>query len=188
MEGAAIEIEDLHVVRGGRPVLDGVSLHVASGSVKGLLGPGGCGKSTLMRTIVGVQIVGSGRVTVLGDRAGPLDALPLTYAYSALAHATCSGSLGGAMAVDVAVILGATLVALALGGSLSSAGLRERLPGDLGGAKRYGDDRHRRDIQQLACDGPESLVQTGVLLVTDDDSMRAVVPRGFYQGSDGITV
>jgi ABC-2 type transport system ATP-binding protein len=58
------------VVRGGRPVLDGVSLHVASGSVTGLLGPSGCGKSTLMRTIVGVQIVAGGLVRVLGDRAG----------------------------------------------------------------------------------------------------------------------
>jgi len=67
---AAIAIEDLHVVRGGRPVLDGVSLEVARGSVTGLLGPSGCGKSTLMRAIVGVQVVAGGRVTVLGDQAG----------------------------------------------------------------------------------------------------------------------
>jgi ABC-2 type transport system ATP-binding protein len=67
---AAIEIEDLHVVRGGRPVLDDVSLRVASGSVTGLLGPSGCGKSTLMRAIVGVQIVAGGRVSVLGDLTG----------------------------------------------------------------------------------------------------------------------
>ena len=70
MGDAAIEIEDLHVVRGGRPVLDDVSLRVASGSVTGLLGPSGCGKSTLMRAIVGVQIVAGGRVSVLGDQAG----------------------------------------------------------------------------------------------------------------------
>src|ERR1039457_1702160 len=70
MDDAAIEIEDLHVVRGGRSVLDGVSLHVAGGSVTGLLGPSGCGKSTLMRAIVGVQIVAGGLVRVLGDRAG----------------------------------------------------------------------------------------------------------------------
>jgi ABC-2 type transport system ATP-binding protein len=68
--GAAIEIEDLNVVRGGRPVLDGLCLRVASGSVTGLLGPSGCGKSTLMRAIVGVQIVAGGRVSVLGDQAG----------------------------------------------------------------------------------------------------------------------
>jgi len=70
MPPAAIEIEDLHVARGGRPVLHGLSLRVATGSVTGLLGPSGCGKSTLMRAIVGVQVVQAGRVSVLGQRAG----------------------------------------------------------------------------------------------------------------------
>jgi ABC-2 type transport system permease protein len=41
--------------------------------------------------------------------------LPLTYAYDALARATRSGALGGRMAIDICVILSATLVALALG-------------------------------------------------------------------------
>ncbi|HEU4656369.1 MAG TPA: ABC transporter ATP-binding protein [Capillimicrobium sp.] len=67
---AAIGIEHLHVVRGGRVVLDDVSLSVPAGSVTGLLGPSGCGKTTLMRAIVGVQIVAGGRVTVLGLPAG----------------------------------------------------------------------------------------------------------------------
>jgi ABC-2 type transport system permease protein len=53
------------------------------------------------------------------DMAGALYgvswALPLTYAYDALARATRSGSLSGRMAIDVCVILGATLVALGLG-------------------------------------------------------------------------
>ncbi len=68
--GAAIEIEGLRVRRGGRPVLRDVSLTVESGRVTGLLGPSGCGKTTLMRAIVGVQIVESGVVTVLGEPAG----------------------------------------------------------------------------------------------------------------------
>jgi len=67
---AAVEIEDLRVVRGGRRVLDGVCVRVTPGSVTGLLGPSGCGKSTLMRAMVGVQIVAGGRVRVLGDEAG----------------------------------------------------------------------------------------------------------------------
>ena len=67
---AAIEIERLHVVRGGRTVLANLSLQVDAGSVTGLLGPSGSGKTTLMRSIVGVQIVESGRVDVLGLPAG----------------------------------------------------------------------------------------------------------------------
>lgn len=70
MADAAIEIEDLHVVRGGRLVIDGLDLHVAAGAVTGLLGPSGCGKTTLMRAIVGVQIIQARRMTVLGEPAG----------------------------------------------------------------------------------------------------------------------
>ena len=40
------------------------------GSITGLLGPSGCGKTTLIRCIVGTQIVSSGKVTVLGKPAG----------------------------------------------------------------------------------------------------------------------
>jgi ABC-2 type transport system ATP-binding protein len=70
MPGAAIEVRDLRVRRGGKLVLDGLALDVAAGSVTGLLGPSGSGKSTLIRSIVGVQIVESGDVRVLGRPAG----------------------------------------------------------------------------------------------------------------------
>ena len=66
----AVEVDGLHVLRGGRPALDGIELDVARGTVTGLLGPSGSGKSTLMRAIVGTQIVASGSVTVLGEPAG----------------------------------------------------------------------------------------------------------------------
>ena len=69
-EPAAIVVDGLRVRRGGRAVLRDLSFAVASGSVTGLLGPSGCGKTTLMRAIVGVQIVESGRVEVLGAPAG----------------------------------------------------------------------------------------------------------------------
>ena len=70
MEAPTIQVEHLHVVRGGRTVIDDLSLEVVPGRVTGLLGPSGCGKSTLMRSIVGVQVVAGGRVTVLGRGAG----------------------------------------------------------------------------------------------------------------------
>jgi ABC-2 type transport system ATP-binding protein len=70
VEGAAIEVSKLKVVRGGREVLPAISLDVAAGSITGLLGPSGSGKTTLMRTIVGVQIVAAGQVVVLGEPAG----------------------------------------------------------------------------------------------------------------------
>src|SRR3954464_3513355 len=66
----AIMLDGLRVVRGGRVVLDDVSLEVAPGSVTGLLGPSGGGKSTLMRSVVGVQQVAGGEIRVLGLAAG----------------------------------------------------------------------------------------------------------------------
>ena len=67
---AAVEIDGLEVVRGGRPVLHGLAARLEAGRVTGLLGPSGCGKTTLIRSIVGVQKVAAGEVRVLGEAAG----------------------------------------------------------------------------------------------------------------------
>lgn len=67
---AAIDVENLRVVRGGLKALDDVSLRIARGTITGLLGPSGCGKTTLMRCVVGTQIIESGSVRVLGMDAG----------------------------------------------------------------------------------------------------------------------
>ena len=66
----AVHIDHLRVVRGKRPALHDFSVQIARGSITGLLGPSGCGKTTLIRCIVGTQIVTSGTVTVLGKPAG----------------------------------------------------------------------------------------------------------------------
>lgn len=65
-----VDIEHLRVVRGKRPVLHDLSVRIAPGAITGLLGPSGCGKTTLMRCIVGTQIITGGRVEVLGSPAG----------------------------------------------------------------------------------------------------------------------
>ncbi|MCI4675572.1 ABC transporter ATP-binding protein [Candidatus Mycolicibacterium alkanivorans] len=66
----AVHARHLRVVRGKRIALRDVSVNIARGTVTGLLGPSGCGKTTLMRCVVGTQIVASGTVTVLGHPAG----------------------------------------------------------------------------------------------------------------------
>lgn len=67
---AAIRLRDVRVVRGGRVILPGISATIRRGLVTGLLGPSGGGKTTLMRAVVGAQIVASGEVEVLGRQAG----------------------------------------------------------------------------------------------------------------------
>ncbi|HEX6234393.1 MAG TPA: ABC transporter ATP-binding protein [Jiangellaceae bacterium] len=66
----AIQFHDLVVERGKQEVLHSVSAEIHPGVITGLLGPSGAGKTTLMRAIVGVQLVKSGGVTVLGKPAG----------------------------------------------------------------------------------------------------------------------
>ncbi len=67
---AGIELRNITVVRGGRPVVEDVTATVHRGQITGLLGPSGCGKSTLMRAIVGVQARVSGTLEILGLAAG----------------------------------------------------------------------------------------------------------------------
>jgi ABC-2 type transport system ATP-binding protein len=65
-----VSIEHLRVIRGKRPALHDFSVQIAGGTITGLLGPSGCGKTTLMRCIVGTQIIAAGSVAVLGHPAG----------------------------------------------------------------------------------------------------------------------
>ena len=65
-----ITTRGLRVIRGASVVLPGLDLEVLRGQVTGLLGPSVSGKTTLMRALVGVQVVESGVVTVLGHPAG----------------------------------------------------------------------------------------------------------------------
>jgi ABC-2 type transport system ATP-binding protein len=67
---ASVEISRLRVVRGGHEVIPSLDTAIPGGQLTGLLGPSGCGKTTLMRAIVGVQVVAGGSVTVLGEPAG----------------------------------------------------------------------------------------------------------------------
>ncbi|HYN55810.1 MAG TPA: ABC transporter ATP-binding protein [Motilibacterales bacterium] len=66
----AVVVDHVTVVRGRTTALDDVSLQLEPGTLTGLLGPSGAGKTTLMRAIVGVQIITSGTVTVLGRPGG----------------------------------------------------------------------------------------------------------------------
>jgi ABC-2 type transport system ATP-binding protein len=66
----AVDISHLRVVRGKRRALHDFSVRIPRGSITGLLGPSGCGKTTLIRCIVGTQLIASGSVRVLGLPAG----------------------------------------------------------------------------------------------------------------------
>lgn len=66
----AVRVDRLRVTRGGTTAVDDVSFTARTGEVTGLLGPSGSGKSSLLRAVVGVQVVAGGIVEVLARPAG----------------------------------------------------------------------------------------------------------------------
>src|SRR6187455_3554206 len=64
---ATLQTHDLTKAYGGRTVVRGVSLDVASGEVVGLLGPNGAGKTTTFYMTVGLTAPDAGRVVLNGE-------------------------------------------------------------------------------------------------------------------------
>ncbi len=69
-----VEVEDLHTYYGKSHILDGVSLYVGRGEVVGLLGRNGVGKSTTLKTIMGLVFPSRGRVSFDGQSIARLPA------------------------------------------------------------------------------------------------------------------
>jgi ABC-2 type transport system ATP-binding protein len=67
----AIDVADLSFKYGSRTVLEGLSIHVERGTIYGLLGANGSGKTTFIRLLVGMLKAGYGSVKVLGHEPSP---------------------------------------------------------------------------------------------------------------------
>jgi ABC-2 type transport system ATP-binding protein len=61
-----IEVDGLQKLYGDFPAVQGLSFHVESGEVLGLVGPNGAGKTTTIRSIAGIIIPSAGRIRVAG--------------------------------------------------------------------------------------------------------------------------
>jgi branched-chain amino acid transport system ATP-binding protein len=68
-----VAVEDVHTYYGKSHILHGVSLTVGRGEVVGLLGRNGVGKSTTLKTIMGLVQPSQGRITL---EAQPVTGLP----------------------------------------------------------------------------------------------------------------
>lgn len=64
---AGLTVEGLAVARGGVPLLADVSFSVQAGQALVLRGPNGCGKTTLLRAIAGLQPPVAGRIDLAPD-------------------------------------------------------------------------------------------------------------------------
>ena len=64
----ALEVRDIHTYYGKSHILDGVSLYVGEGELVTLLGRNGAGKSTTLRSIIGLTPARSGAIAILGEQ------------------------------------------------------------------------------------------------------------------------
>ena len=69
---SAIEVDDLHVTFAGRDggiakAVDGVNLDIRKGEIIAMVGESGCGKTTLARTILGLEKPAAGQVRFHGE-------------------------------------------------------------------------------------------------------------------------
>ena len=55
---------------GGKNVLMNLDLHVQTGRIVGLLGPNGCGKTTLMKLVNGLLVPNQGKILIDGNQPG----------------------------------------------------------------------------------------------------------------------
>ena len=67
-----LAVQDIHTYYGDCYVLQGISLEVPKGSVVALLGRNGMGKTTLIRSVVGLTTPRSGSVIFKGIDVTPL--------------------------------------------------------------------------------------------------------------------
>ena len=68
---SAITVRDLHVTRGDRPVVRGVSFVARPGEVLALMGASGSGKTTVLRAIAGLERFSTGAIEMAGLSRGP---------------------------------------------------------------------------------------------------------------------
>ncbi len=66
---AALEISDVQKSFDGRPALDGIDLVVQPGEMRGLPGPNGTAKTTLLSMVFALNLPDSGTISVCGARS-----------------------------------------------------------------------------------------------------------------------
>tara|TARA_A100001234_G_scaffold58135_1_gene49980 strand:+ start:109 stop:885 length:777 start_codon:yes stop_codon:yes gene_type:complete len=64
-----IELENISLSYGDRPVLDNISFKINEGQIFGMLGPNGVGKSTIFNLITGLIKPAAGKIKIAGEDA-----------------------------------------------------------------------------------------------------------------------
>ena len=63
-----IELKDVKKSYGKQEILHGINLDVEEGSIHGLVGRNGCGKTTLIKCITGILSIDEGEILLDGEK------------------------------------------------------------------------------------------------------------------------
>jgi ABC-type polar amino acid transport system ATPase subunit len=64
MNEIALRLSDVHLRRGVRQILSGITLETLRGEMLAIMGPSGSGKTTILRAIAGLEPFQAGRITI----------------------------------------------------------------------------------------------------------------------------
>lgn len=74
MSPPLLDVQDLRVGYGSGDILQGVALHIDAGEIVAAIGRNGVGKSTLMKTVIGILPVRTGTIQLRGEAITRLSA------------------------------------------------------------------------------------------------------------------
>ncbi len=98
-----LKAHHLNINLGGRPIVHGVDLELATNEVVGLIGANGSGKSTLLRALSGLIPIESGKILLAGK---PLHQLPLREIARTMAYLPQAAECHWPLTADRVVALG----------------------------------------------------------------------------------
>jgi ABC-2 type transport system ATP-binding protein len=181
-------VRGLRVVYGASAAVDELDLTVEPGSVVGLVGPNGCGKTTTLRAVRGLVEPDAGTVAVEGLRAGTLRARALV--------ASVPDEPGGFDELSVAELLQLTSSLWRAGNDyarraellLGVFGLRDRARSQLGSLS-HGQRRLASVVAAVALDRPLLLVDEATAALDPEAviALREVVRVAAERGA-GVVV
>ena len=166
MNECLLEAQDLHTFYGSSHVLHGASLRVGRGEALGLMGRNGMGKTTLLKSVLGLVRPRSGRVTVRGrDVTGEA---PFRIARSGIAYVPEGRGIFPNLSVRENLVMAARPGAWDLKETLKTfPRLAERL--GHGGGQLSGGEQQMLTIGRALMTNPELLIL--------DEATEGLAPR-----------
>ena len=119
--GPFLGVEGLGVVFGGTTVFAGVSFECMPGGIAGIVGPNGCGKTTLLNVISGFLRPAAGVVAYYGEELSPVSPLGVARAGLGVARSFQTAFAVGGMSVLDNVVVGRRHTGEGVSGLIRSA-------------------------------------------------------------------